>query len=157
MEVYSDEAEPGFAQRPPYPVLTTIAAAGWIGFGGLAFLNVVVRLALIVIAGPQIRLVGPSFAGLVFGAVVVGSIGIGFVCSGIRTIRGKAADTVGTSMWAFTFAAITWIIAAVQVKDNLLIAGLTFLLGGSLIAAGVLALVGRGTYLAWRKAMQNRG
>lgn len=75
-------------------------------------------------------------------------LGIGFLFVGVQTVRGRARDTLFSGLGAIVIGLLPFLLAF-----NSLTLGLLRLLdGGTLLAAGILALLGRREYKAWRAA-----
>jgi hypothetical protein len=135
-----------------------IAAIVWMVFGSLVVLNGFIILAVASRIGAGER--HPAASALACGATVAALIGVAFIYVGVQTIRGTARDTLGNGIgsiafgiYALAFVAQT-LVGAVQQGE---VAGvINGVLGGingiALLAAGILALVGRKDYKAWRQS-----
>jgi hypothetical protein len=149
-----------YATARPYPVTVTIAGIAWIAFGGLILLNLLVVLLILFVAaaGQQGGGRGAFVAGGVCGALLLGLFGAVFIHVGVQSVRGTARDTLGNGIGSIIFGVLNLGAGAAQAgaaqvgAAQVIQAGVGFLAGAGLIAAGVLALVGRNDYKAWRQA-----
>ncbi|HEY2787698.1 MAG TPA: hypothetical protein VGJ05_22260 [Fimbriiglobus sp.] len=147
-----DEDEFENRRGSPYPVIVRIAAVLWIGFGALGLIGGMIQLGQ---AGAQ-RGNGQSTGGPCCGFVIA----IAFIVVGYQTLTGKAKDTLGNGIGSILigllYLAIAGVLfAAVRVRAQFggevnFIAVFVGLIGISLILAGMLAIVGRENYKAWR-------
>jgi hypothetical protein len=78
-------------------------------------------------------------------------VGAVFMYIGVRSVRGTAASTVGYG-WCSIVLSFLWLGAGLVVQP---IAIISIVVGGSLIAAGILALVGEDGYREWRRGQQD--
>ena len=103
---------------------------------------------------------GPLLAGSVCGALFAGLIGAVFIQEGVRGVRGTLRDTLGTGIASIAFGVLILAVAAIVViAGGVLQGAFAGMVGAMLVAAGVLALVGRGQYGVWRqwqKAQKDR-
>ncbi len=158
-------------RAPAFPVAVRIAGVIWIAIGALQILSALVNFATAGAANRAGAAPGAAagqscggFAGLLFG--------VGFLSVGLNTVRGKAKDTLGNSIGSLLLGALCLGIAVLVVAMGGMMANAgpnrpaqpnagavaaitAVVLGGvSLfyIVPGVLGLVGRRGYLAWRAA-----
>ena len=137
---------------PPAKFPGVVVAAGiiWIVLGGIVLYQGVAGLLLF---ADQPAYVGeaaadPTLQGRVrwFGAGLV-AFGGAFILAGILSVRGAATDTLGKGIGSV----LSGIVVAVMVGGpSLDIRGGG--IGVGLVVAGILALVGRSEYLAWRRS-----
>jgi hypothetical protein len=136
----------------------------WIVFGSLILLNAAINLLLTfgMSAGGGAQAAGgvcPVLIGVLFGAV--------FIHVGVQSVQGTAKDTLGNGIGSIIFAllnggfGVLLMVGAVAVGGTAgliaaLLGGVSLLGGIGLLAAGVLALVGREEYKAWRRAHKRR-
>ena len=147
----------GFAREPVYPTTVTIAGIAWIIFGGLIIVNLLVFLLFMFVmaAGAQGGERGAAVAGGVCGGFLFGLFGAVFIHVGIQSVRGTARDTLGNGIGSIFFGLLNVGSGLLQAGSGQVIqGGVGFVLGAGLIAAGVLALVGRSDYKAWRQAQK---
>jgi hypothetical protein len=150
-----EESQP--AAAPPgrrvrrLPVPGSVRAAGiiWVVFGSLLLLSSIALAAVVLLGGLPgglatfARYVGP----------VVAALALAFLYVGIRSIRGKARDLVGSSIGSFAFGALYVVSGVLQLgAGEPVAAGLSLVLGSGLVGAGVLALSGRARYKERRTA-----
>jgi hypothetical protein len=91
----------------------------------------------------------------VCGGLLLGLFGAVFVHVGVQSVRGTARDTLGNGIGSIIFGLLNLGSGTLQAGAGQVIqAGVGFLVGAGLIAAGVLALVGRSDYKAWRRAQK---
>lgn len=155
----AEEEEPLRGEPPPLPGSVKAAGIIWIVFGGLVLLNgginVLLQLAVVPRGGPG---AGGMVTGAVCGGLFVALIGGVFIHVGVQSLNGTAKDTLGNGIGSIIFAAligglglITLVVAGVAgVWWAVLAAVINLLAGAGLLAAGVLALVGRDGYKRWR-------
>ena len=159
MEMYharaSDEAHPELARTPEYPMAVTLAGLAWIAFGALILFNLVILLASVLSLSAQVQAEerGAAVAGGFCGGLMLALFGAVFIHVGIQSVRGTARDTLGNGIGSILFGLINFVSAAVQSNAGHGIqAGIGVLIGTGLVTAGVLALMGRTDYKAWRQA-----
>ncbi len=157
----SDEDYDDFEDSTPFPVTVTVAGIGWIVFGSLVLLNLLFLLAILGgLAGAEKPGAAAGFvAGATCIAAFVGLIGGAFIFVGIQSVRGTARDTLGNGIGSLVFGALNLGRAALifgSGRGGYLEGGIALLVGLGLIGAGILALVGRAEYKAWRKAQKRR-
>jgi hypothetical protein len=170
-----EEDDDRFDARTEFPRSVWAAGVIWIIFGGLILLitlvNVVANLALTpsappgTPAGAQGAAAAAQGTGLVctllFGAFVGGV----FVHVGVQSVNGTAKDTLGNGVGSMIFAllyggwAVVALLAALVVGGTLGIilvigGGVNIISGVALLIAGILALIGRADYKAWRRAQK---
>jgi hypothetical protein len=159
---YEGETEEEWVDRrqPSAPRLPgTVLAAGiiWIVFGSLILLSRVLELILMFALPPQAgdRAAGGAFAvGQTCAVVFIALVGGVFVHVGVTSLTGTAKDTLGNGIGSFFFAALlggVGLLGALA-KGQPILAVISLATGAGLLAAGVLACVGRGDYKAWRHA-----
>lgn len=154
MQEIDEEPEPDFETAPGYPTTVTIAGIAWIIFGALILLNLLVLLLLMSGLAAQGQ-AGAAVAGGVCGGLLLGLFGAAFIFVGVQSVRGTAHDTLGNGIGSIIFGLLNLGSGALQVVGGQVIqAGIGFLAGAGLLTAGVLALVGRSDYKAWRKAQK---
>jgi hypothetical protein len=140
---------------------TTVMAAGviWVVFGCLILVNMAVNLALTAGKAQAPGGVCTGWLAILFGA--------GFIHVGVQSIRGTARDTLGNGIGSIIFALLNGGIGALLVlaaaalggADALgpaIIGAINLLSSIGLLVAGVLALVGREDYKAWRQSEKSR-
>jgi hypothetical protein len=148
--------EPPRRRRPRLP--GTVLAAGiiWVVIGGLILLSFAVFM-LILFSAPQPAGPADPRAGFVCVGLLGALFGAVFVHVGIQSIRGTAKDTLGNGIGSLVFGLLQAGAAALQgAAGRIPQAGTHALFAAGLLAAGVLALVGRSEYKAWRRASQAR-
>jgi len=93
-------------------------------------------------------------AGICVG-VVVGLFGAAFLFVGVQSVRGTANDTLGNGIGSIIFAVLVLgsAVAGFMVEAWLQ-AVVNTLSGAGLMAAGVMALVGRADYRFWRRVQR---
>jgi len=144
--------------QPGYP--RTVLAAGiiWIVYGcflllGLAFLS----LALLgPSAGREQHEIPVLFA--VCLSLSMALFGVLFVHVGVQSVRGTARDTLGNGIASIILSLVFLASLRHAARDESVTTSI--LLGCGLLAAGILALLGRKRYKAWRevrKAEQDAG
>ncbi len=150
---------------PVRPVLILTAGGLWVLVGAFFLLMTCLGTVLDILleAGRQ----GPvrnSTAGCAMQVNML--IWGGFLTAGIRTLQGKAKDTVITSVMSILVGLLYFVIGAVSlwlaaarapgpfVTAMLVTGALSVLLGGALFLPAVLALAARSQYLEWRKALE---
>jgi hypothetical protein len=169
----ADFDEPDFRRRADFPPMVRIAGIVWIIFGCLIVLNAILSVVVAVASSAQKETAttgtpaGASAAGNVCGGVCLVLFGAVFIHVGLQSIRGTAKDTLGNGIGSIVLGLLNlgWgvliLVGAAVVGGAAravgLIVGVIGILGGlGLLAAGVLALVGRVDYRAWRQAHMGR-
>lgn len=142
-----DETTPTAA---PFPTTVMLAGIAWIMIGGLGMCNALVMVGM---AGAAANQKDAAAAGSACTPVAVGGVALCFLFVGVQTVRGTAKDTLGNAVGSLVFAAFNFLAcAAVAVGGEPIVAAVSSVIGFGLVAAGVLALVGRGAYRQWRAA-----
>lgn len=145
---------------PKFPLTVRVAAVIWIVVGGtvLVALFGILAVGVYLISRPDFvpeygarsRLDVCLFLGVV--ATFLGAFGGGFTLLGVRTWRGTAGDTLLGGIVSIGFgvySAMPRFIMRAFVMPALTPHNLA---GALLLAAGILALLGRSQYKAWRTA-----
>jgi hypothetical protein len=151
-----EEYEPAPRQLPGR-VLT--AGIIWILIGGLILVNGLITLVLLMAlaAAPDApaAVKGGFMATGGCTVLLIALFGAAFILVGVQTVKGTAKDTLGNSIGSLVFGALVIAGGIVNMtRGEVIQAGIGILAAGGLIAAGVLALVGRADYRAWRQAQQ---
>ncbi|HSQ55139.1 MAG TPA: hypothetical protein VLM40_05285 [Gemmata sp.] len=171
----TDDDEPALerTRAPVCPTTVKFAGYAWISFGGLVLLNLIVYMALVygqprapgATGGGQGAAAGDGHAGGqgaaavggVCGGLVLALFGLVFMHVGLQSIRGTAKDTLGNGIGSIIFGLLNLASGVIQAQaEHEIQAGIGFLVGIGLLAAGVLALVGRGEYKEWRDALKEQ-
>ncbi len=148
------------SKPPAFPMTVTLAGIAWIGIGGLIILmSFVIVMALLF----QVR---PDETGTVVERVmgvavcitaILGLFGGAFIFVGVESVRGRARDTLGNGIGSLIFAVLQLGVAIGNAgSDSFRQAGINGVCGLGFLAAGILALMGRSQYKAWRKAERRR-
>ena len=170
MRDYDEDPDysPSRFENVPFPVPVRIAGVIWIVFGGLIVMGAALTL-LTSLSRPQVPNAGAQTAGNVCQGLFQLLIGAAFLFVGVQTVKGTAKDTLGNAIGSIILGALNGGFGFVLVLGALALAGggmaaLAVVLGGisvlaglGLITAGVLALVGRKEYRAWKQAQKRRG
>ncbi len=157
-------------RAPTYPTTATIAGIAWIVLGALIlFLNLpLVLLLLTWEAPPQPPGQGGALRPEATLGVCVGYfalVGAVFIYFGVQSVRGTAPGTLSRSIGSITFGLLNiglgllYLAAgalAPQAAARLIYSGAVFLAGAGLVATGVLAMLGRKDYKAWRHAQDGQ-
>lgn len=143
------------ASSPPFPGTVTAAGIIWIVFGGIILLNMVIVVMVLTVFAAETRGVpgaaGAAAAGAICTMLFVGLFGGAFVFVGVQTVRGTARGTLENAIGSLIFGAILFVLGVVGLGQGFGVQVLmNFVYGAGLLAAGVLALVGRDGYMAWR-------
>jgi hypothetical protein len=158
-EEEEDRPDIEFMGSPPFPVLVRAAGIIWIVFGGLLLINLLLFLAVIgavAVGGPK-EAGAAAAAGGVCGAAIIGLFAAAFIFVGVQSIKGTARDTLGNSIGSIVFALLNLGGGILQASAGQYLTGIiSFLAGAGLLVAGILALVARSDYRAWRKAQRAR-
>jgi hypothetical protein len=137
---------------PRYPGVVMAAGIIWIVFGSLILLNGAGALLLGAAMSAGTGSGGALGAGASIG-VVAALFGAAFLFVGVQSVRGTAPGTLGNGIGSIVFAVLQFGGGVAQVvAGQPLLGAINFLGGCGLLAAGVLALIGRTDYMAWRKA-----
>ena len=158
--------------RRDVPRLVRTAGIIWIVFGSMLLINAVVSLGA---SGAAVR-AGENTGGGSCGGVVGIGFGIAFIIVGWQSLKGTAKDTLGNGVGSIIIGALYAVGGAVvlvlglgmytlisqgkatapnvdQAALLVTVSGGVLLLSGlGLILAGVLALMGRADYKAYRRA-----
>jgi hypothetical protein len=163
-----DGAEiPEVGAAVPFPQKVKVAGLIWLTVGGLILVGAVVSSVLILGGSGDHPGKAPG-AGCV--GVLQLLVGLVFLHVGNQTVRGTARDTLGNGIGSLIFGLISlvyggfMIVAVVvtlagRVKEDAvpvmvafgIVAVLGIVAGLGLLLAGILALVGRDDYQAWRR------
>jgi hypothetical protein len=147
-----------------------VAGIIWIVIGGLILLNGTGSVILNLSAAEN-KPSGSAYAvGSLCGYAFLVFCGGVFIHVGVQSLRGTAADTLGNGIGSIIFGVINIVVAGGLILATastgvsssvaaivILIFGIIF--GGSgagLILAGIMALIGREDYKAWRRSMTPR-
>jgi hypothetical protein len=154
-----DEEDDADAEPTAFPITVTLAGIGWIVFGSLILIGLIfMLLGMFVFAGAQKNgaEAGGVIGGALCGGLIGGLFGAAFIFVGVQSVRGTANDTLGNGVGSIIFAFLDFGLAALNAAENPLQSGIYGLCGFGLLAAGILALIGRSQYKAWRKAERRR-
>lgn len=150
-DLENEDRDLDFRLRSPYPTGVLVAGIIWIVFGALIILNVLVML---VILGSHDS--GENGARMA-GGVCAGLFGVAFLVVGIQSVRGTARDTMGNAIGSILFSLLEFGLGLVYAfKEEYLQVVFTFFAGTGLMVAGILALVARDSYMAWRRDQRTR-
>jgi hypothetical protein len=173
---YADDRwdRPEVVPVTPAPLPNSVKTAGiiWIVFGGLILLSFAVQaLMQLAFAPPERR--GVAIGGTFCGGLLVALFGGGFIFVGVQTLTGTAKDTLGNGIGSIIFAALLGGMAVLlmtlvlgaraagapadPVWVGLMVMVIYGLAAAALLAAGVLALVGREGYRAYRRYRRAMG
>jgi hypothetical protein len=166
---YDDDLPP---IRGQFPKMVQVAGIIWIVFGCIIALNAAVNMVLSfgneapggkAAQGGGANICAPII-GFLFGAV--------FIHVGQQSIRGLAKDTLGNAIGSIVFALLIGGVGAMALLGGAILGAVGGPVGGALslvaiiigtinliaslglFAAGVMALIGRSDYLAWKKAQK---
>jgi hypothetical protein len=160
-----DQPEAVPVEAPRLPGQARAAGIIWIVFGGIILLNAAVSLLVaLALAPPEER--APAMGGAVCGMLFAGLIGGVFIHVGIQTVSATAKDTLGNGIGSiligvFLGLCALGIMVAAELTgwrrrggdlrtQDVIIAVVNLLAACGLVVAGVLALVGRDGYRAYR-------
>jgi hypothetical protein len=157
-----EEPENDFAAPPRIPLAVRTAGIIWIVVGSLILLAGVVVLLVsmgTVAANKGLAARGGDtayFVGVILGQLAgvacVALFGAAFLFVGVKSVTGTAGDTLGNGIGSIVFGALNLGGAALFAGAGRFIqSGVSLIYAGCLIAAGVLALVGRADYKEWRR------
>jgi hypothetical protein len=121
-----------------------IAAIIWLVFGALILLNALLQLSQgIKDTGQQVLV------------VILGLFALAFIFVGYQTLKGTAKDTLGNGIGSILLAGVgSWnSYGSIMIGQFDLYAIISLLSVVALIVAGILALVGRADYKAWRESL----
>jgi hypothetical protein len=148
MPYVSDELRPDFGKAPLYPPAARVAGIVWLASGGLYLISVVAFAVWLSVEGVSGDLFARNYGPVLFFFVGTGGglLGAAYLTFGVWSVRGTAHDTLGPGLASIFFGLLP------------LIAHIYFFLlfGTGPVVAGVLALVGRSKYMAWRRAQRGR-
>jgi uncharacterized membrane protein HdeD (DUF308 family) len=150
-----EEYEPAPRQLP-----ATVLTAGivWILIGGLILLNGLITVVLLMATAGAPDAPAEAKGILAGGSctvLLIALFGAAFILVGVQTVKGTAKDTLGNSIGSLVFGALVIAGGIVNMaRGEVIPAGIGILAAAGLIAAGVLALIGRADYRAWRQAQQ---
>jgi hypothetical protein len=159
-----DEPVEPLDEGPDYPKSVHTAGVIWLVFGALILIASAINL-LTASSTPG----GETRVGGIAGAIFNAFIGAVFVHVGVQSMRGTAKDTLGNGIGSLIFGLLAGgygallLLAAVAVGGLpggtilWVLAGIQIICTVALLAAGILALVGRADYKAWRRAEKSRG
>jgi hypothetical protein len=146
-------------ERHDFPATVVIAGCLWIAFGCVVLLNLFVKIALMaVIREPGNGEDASGALAVSSGAsmVLIAVIGAAFLLIGIQSIRGTATDVLGNSIGSLVFGLLYLGVAALQFhRGDTIGTGIFLSISSGLIAASILALVGRRAYRQWRYTREN--
>jgi hypothetical protein len=168
-----DELDEIEFRRPPVPGTVRAAGVIWIVFGCLILLGAAANLVVSVGAagagaGPRAAAPGQPPAGVgICGALVNALFGAAFVFVGVQSFNGTARDTLGNGIGSIGIGLLNGGCGALFVAAGVagggagaplaVVVGAASILGGlGLLAAGVLALVGRAGYRAYKDSGRRR-
>jgi hypothetical protein len=151
-----DEPE-DYDDDPGFPATVMAAGVFWIVLGAVLVLALLVALAgaFFLAQGRQEK--GEVVFGGICTGLFIGLIGAAFIFVGVQTILGTARDTVGNGIGSIIFgvlnggAGLGYVLTREYFQSVV-----SFLCGVGLLAAGVLALVGRNQYKEWRRSRRPR-
>jgi hypothetical protein len=152
-----DEPEAEYDDMPGFPATVMAAGIFWIALGA-----VLVLALLVALAGAFFMAQGRQEKGeVVFGGICTGLffglIGAAFIFVGVQTVLGTARDTVGNGVGSIIFGALNGAAGLGYVLTREYFQSVvSFICGVGLLTAGVLALVGRTRYKAWRRSRKPR-
>jgi hypothetical protein len=146
----------------------SIAAITWIVFGCLILISGAINLVMqmTVLAAPgKVANPGVAAASGTCGVVIIVLFGAAFLFVGVQSIRGTASDTLGNGIGSIIFGVLNLSCggsALVGLSGGMVRGGpaaivvgigaaINVLGGLALLTAGVLALIGRSQYLAWKR------
>jgi hypothetical protein len=174
MREYDEEKDPperDYLAAASFPAVVRAAGIIWIVIGCILVLNaglIVVQAGTAAAGAP--RDAGPTAAGGACSAILVGLFAAAFIFVGVQSINGTARDTLGNAIGSLVFGVLNmgWGVVVAGFGAMLsgrqgdmsvvavLLGGIGMVAGGALTVAGILALVGRGQYRAWRQAQKAR-
>lgn len=134
----------------------TVMAAGviWICSGGLILLNMLLNTLLLLLL-MRVDAANGVRAAIVFGLWSL--FGVAFIHLGVKSVRGSVSDTLGNGIGSIIFGGFSLNAGMVQGAWGQPTLGLlTVSAGVGLVAAGILAHIGRAKYRSWRKVDKAR-
>ncbi len=152
-----DEPESDYDDEPGFPMTVMAAGIFWIVLGAVLVLALLVALAgAFFIAQGRQEKGEVVFGGLCTG-LFIGLIGGAFIFVGVQTILGSARDTLGNGIGSIIFGVLNGGAGLGQVLTREYFhSAVSILCAVGLLTAGVLALVGRNPYKAWRRSRRPR-
>jgi hypothetical protein len=135
---------------PRFPGRVLTAGIIWIVLGALILINAAIVLLL---GTPLVAETGtrPIFGTAACSGIVLALFGAAFLLVGVQSVTGTALDMLGNGLGSIIIALFSGVMGYLMVHYQPVQAILAFLDSCGLIAAGVLALMGREDYKAWRK------
>ncbi len=138
-----------------YPKPVSVAGVLWIVFGAITLLNVAVGLLLVAAVAGGFGELGARGTGMVCGAVLSALFGAVFIHVGVQSVRGTARDTLGNGIGSIIFGLLQLAVGVLKmIQADAIVGSIGLLSGVGLLVAGVLALVGRDKYKAWRRSQR---
>jgi hypothetical protein len=148
----AERMEPYPENLVAYPVTVKAAGIVWIIFGTLILVNMLVLVVLMSLLAARAHAGAVAASGVCVG-LFLGAFGAAFILVGVQSVRGTAPGTLGNGIGSIGFGLFNIVYGMTLADDGHLIqSGIALIGGAGLLAAGVLALVGRGQYMAWRRA-----
>jgi hypothetical protein len=145
-----------FPEDVPFPKMVSAAGIIWIVFGGLILVTAAFGLIRALAMAPTTRGGGALFGGAVCAVAFIAFIGGAFLFVGVQSVRGTAADTLGNGIGSIILGALLLLVTMFALMFDPVTGGVYLLSGGGLVAAGVLALVGRADYNLWKRSQGRR-
>jgi hypothetical protein len=159
-----EDEDDEFRPEPDFPATVTVAGIIWIVIGGLSILQLLLMLVLPA-AMPQakarpadqgqenVQRVAKG-VGLCCGSLIGGA----FIFVGAQSVRGTANDTLGNGIGSIVLGILQLAYSAIAalVRVSFLDLAIGCILGIGLLVAGVIALLGRSDYKAWRESQMPR-
>lgn len=150
---YDDEPD-GAGVR--FPMRVRIAGIIWIAFGALGLLGALIAIISSIVVGAQGP--APDFCA----PACLTTIALVSLLSGVQTIRGTSVSIGGNAVASIGFGILISVMMAMMMTGGVfpqrgwsvvvLVGSIYFLVALSLVAAGVLALIGKSDYDKWREA-----
>jgi len=152
-----DEAEAEYGEKPGFPATVMAAGIIWIVLGTILVLALLIGLVGVVIVTQGRQEKGEVVFGGLCTGLFIGLIGGAFIFVGIQSVLGSARDTLGNGIGSIIFGVLNGGAGMGQILTREYFqSAISFLCGVGLLTAGVLALVGREQYKAWRRAQRPR-
>jgi hypothetical protein len=150
--------------RQGIPAAVRIAGTIWIIFGAVILLSAVLVPILTVGAewaagrpAAQARTAWFAWTLAYCFGLFIALFGVAFIFVGIQSVRGTARDTLGNGIGSIVFAIFNLGSGFLQLSMEQFVPAVVGISAGiGLLLAGILALVGRADYKAWREANQPR-
>jgi hypothetical protein len=165
---YDDEDDDlSIRHETPFPSSVRAAGVIWIVIGALILFNAAVQL-LVTVASASTPQGGGAYAvGGMCVVILLALFGAAFIFVGVQTARGTAQDTLGNAIGSIIFGLLNGGSGIVFIASGLtrgggagavlVIAGLVSAIATiALVVAGIVALMGRENYKAWRRANSPR-